>query len=422
MGGKRSGKAQAQAQDAASDANEAENESKGEKPRHTCLHSQLHKTKFCLYHLKGACQFGSTCSFAHSCAELQATPDLRKTRLCTNFFEGKGCSDPDCGFAHCEDDLRSTDMFYKKTLCIWNEKRKCRNGDQCRFAHGLAELRANQGMGAASLAGASQCQDAGEKLAATDTGMGRQVSEASRTTSTSCGNLSSLTGGSSVDGSIPASTSTRSRPGRRGKRGSAGGAAGAGVGQAAGSGYPSPDFGRNYTGNVAASTTTAMPMKILPARGLFEQPALEQRPAQPQLQKQMPQMPVAPGTVPSAEMQDPVLQAELHRLRCSVSALAQTCNQLNDQICMETLRAQSAKLSNGNGNSCGTVYGASLQAQQAQAQQLLNHAAQGVIAQQLLSQAGPPNLQRNGRGCLPVSFPNQDGTGLEWGFVPGRLN
>ncbi|CAL1134681.1 unnamed protein product, partial [Cladocopium goreaui] len=96
------------------------------------------------YHLKGACQFGANCSFAHSCAELQATPDLRKTRLCANFFEGGGCTDAECTFAHSEDDLRSTDMFYKKTLCIWNEKGKCRNGDQCRFAHGLGELRLNQ--------------------------------------------------------------------------------------------------------------------------------------------------------------------------------------------------------------------------------------------------------------------------------------
>lgn len=120
-------------------------------PRRTCLHNQLHKTKFCMYHLKGACQYGTDCAFAHSCAELQATPDLRKTRLCVPFMEGHGCEDPTCTFAHGEEELRSTDMFYKKTLCIWNEKGKCRNGDQCRFAHGLTELRASQGLYAGGL-------------------------------------------------------------------------------------------------------------------------------------------------------------------------------------------------------------------------------------------------------------------------------
>lgn len=109
--------------------------------RRTVLHSQLHKTKFCMHHLKGSCQYGIDCSFAHSCAELQATPDLRKTRLCMKFFKGAGCTDSKCPFAHDEEDLRSTDMFYRKTLCIWHEKGKCRNGNRCRFAHGASQLR-----------------------------------------------------------------------------------------------------------------------------------------------------------------------------------------------------------------------------------------------------------------------------------------
>jgi len=173
-------------------------EGKAEKPRQTCLHSQLRKTKFCLYHLKGACQFGENCSFAHSCAELTATPDLRKTRLCVDFFEGRGCSDPDCGFAHSEDDLRSTDMFYKKTLCIWNEKGRCWNADQCRFAHGLPELRAHNGMAPSSQRpkepGASQPRTAVELI-------GRQSSN--ETVSTSCGNLSTLSS-SDASGSMAA--------------------------------------------------------------------------------------------------------------------------------------------------------------------------------------------------------------------------
>jgi len=105
------------------------------------LNAQLAKTKLCAHYLKGSCQYGGSCSFAHSCAQLQATPDLRKTRLCAKFFEGAGCADRDCFYAHSREDLRSTQLFYRKTLCIWNEKGKCRNGQGCRFAHGAAQLR-----------------------------------------------------------------------------------------------------------------------------------------------------------------------------------------------------------------------------------------------------------------------------------------
>jgi len=110
----------------------------------SCLASQLRKTKMCVYHLKGSCQYGDRCTFAHSCVEMQSVPDLRKTRLCQAYEQG-GCNNKDCGFAHGDEELRSANLFYKKTLCIWNQKGKCRNGDQCRFAHGTSELRANQG-------------------------------------------------------------------------------------------------------------------------------------------------------------------------------------------------------------------------------------------------------------------------------------
>mmetsp|Transcript_65785 Transcript_65785/g.117256 ORF Transcript_65785/g.117256 Transcript_65785/m.117256 type:complete len:354 (-) Transcript_65785:303-1364(-) len=116
-----------------------------------CLHKQLRKTKFCMFHLQGACQFGKDCAFAHSVTEMNGTPDLRKTQLCKAFAEGK-CEDPQCNFAHGETELRSTDMFFKKSLCIWNEKGKCRNGSQCRFAHGLTELRLHIGKEAAHAA------------------------------------------------------------------------------------------------------------------------------------------------------------------------------------------------------------------------------------------------------------------------------
>jgi hypothetical protein len=137
-----------------------------ESNRQTCLNSQLHKTKFCSFHLKGMCRFGANCSFAHSSSELQATPDLQQTKLCANITEGRGCTDPSCTFAHSEDELRSTDMFFKKTLCVWHEKGKCRNGNQCRFAHGLVELRANF----ATLAYGMQAKDAVPKKAEANKG------------------------------------------------------------------------------------------------------------------------------------------------------------------------------------------------------------------------------------------------------------
>lgn len=113
-----------------------------EKSRRTCLHTQLRKTRICMYHLRGACQYNDDCAFAHTMAEINDTPDLSKTRLCKVFLNEGNCPDPECSFAHGEEELRSTNMFFKKTLCMWNEKGKCRNGDQCRFAHGSVELRA----------------------------------------------------------------------------------------------------------------------------------------------------------------------------------------------------------------------------------------------------------------------------------------
>jgi len=104
--------------------------------------------------MRGTCQFGQNCSFAHSPKELQPAPDLTKTRLCKAFVAGR-CKDPKCTFAHGEEELRSTEMFYKMTLCSWYGKGRCRNGSQCHFAHGLADLRMyHEGKGSA----ASTCE------------------------------------------------------------------------------------------------------------------------------------------------------------------------------------------------------------------------------------------------------------------------
>eukprot|EP00930_Biecheleria_cincta_P070419 TRINITY_DN58052_c0_g1_i1.p1 TRINITY_DN58052_c0_g1~~TRINITY_DN58052_c0_g1_i1.p1 ORF type:complete len:338 (-),score=70.57 TRINITY_DN58052_c0_g1_i1:150-1163(-) len=130
---------------------------KQEKTHRACLHKQLQKTKFCSYFLKGMCHYGTECAFAHTCAELQATPDLRKTRTCKAYAEGK-CTDESCLFAHGEHELVSTGLFHKISLCKWHEKGRCRHGSECRFAHGAAELRDQKA--AAGPAAAKPARDA----------------------------------------------------------------------------------------------------------------------------------------------------------------------------------------------------------------------------------------------------------------------
>mmetsp|Transcript_54329 Transcript_54329/g.117580 ORF Transcript_54329/g.117580 Transcript_54329/m.117580 type:complete len:303 (+) Transcript_54329:112-1020(+) len=103
------------------------------------LHSQLRKTKICNFHLRGACQFGDECAFAHTSTELQPTPDLSKTQLCAAFASG-GCTQEDCSYAHGEEELRAASVPFKNTMCLWNRKGKCRKGEMCLFAHSADEL------------------------------------------------------------------------------------------------------------------------------------------------------------------------------------------------------------------------------------------------------------------------------------------
>jgi len=123
----------------ASSSNEGAHNASSQKTGRPCINKQLRNTKMCAYYLKSSCTYGEACTFSHSYANLQDTPDLQKTRLCKAFIQGS-CTDTGCRFAHGEEELRSTGNVFKKTLCIWFEKGKCRNGQQCRFAHSHAEL------------------------------------------------------------------------------------------------------------------------------------------------------------------------------------------------------------------------------------------------------------------------------------------
>lgn len=98
------------------------------------IKEQFHKTKMCKFFKEGTCTRGANCSYAHSRADLQDSPDLKKTRLCGDFINGN-CFDPQCNFAHGQDELRFTVAVYKTVMCRGMMKGRCRDGPACRFAH-----------------------------------------------------------------------------------------------------------------------------------------------------------------------------------------------------------------------------------------------------------------------------------------------
>jgi len=104
------------------------------------IQQQYHKTKMCAFFMKGKCERGEQCSYAHSSKEVQGNPDLTKTRLCKNFLRQK-CFDQNCKYAHGQDDLRSTEAVYKTVLCRWFARGGCKLGSSCRHAHSIEELR-----------------------------------------------------------------------------------------------------------------------------------------------------------------------------------------------------------------------------------------------------------------------------------------
>ncbi|CAE8616429.1 unnamed protein product, partial [Polarella glacialis] len=339
----------------------ATQEKGSEKARRTNLYSQLHKTKFCLYHLKGACQFGSSCSFAHTATELQVTPDLRKTRLCASFADGIECVDPSCPFAHGEVELRSTDMFYKKTLCIWNEKGKCRNGDQCRFAHGMVQLQSNPNPG---LSHAMVMKDTQASKGKPTTAMkARQVSGSTGASKSSTGGYAisdcSSFGGSSLDegcaqrnGSVR-KESVNSSPGGSQDLHGCEGCSSSGGGSS---------FGSSFGGEV--NMQTAQPMKVRPTRSLLKSETagtawlpwpvgLGFAPDAMKLAAQNPHLDVtwhlrtrklmrnsfSPPPRANEVRYDADIQAELNRLRSNISDLAARCTEINAKMQTEALVA-----------------------------------------------------------------------------------
>eukprot|EP00933_Yihiella_yeosuensis_P032815 TRINITY_DN26473_c0_g1_i2.p1 TRINITY_DN26473_c0_g1~~TRINITY_DN26473_c0_g1_i2.p1 ORF type:complete len:170 (-),score=26.82 TRINITY_DN26473_c0_g1_i2:46-555(-) len=67
----------------------------------------LRNTAMCSFHMRGQCQRGAHCNFAHDQSSLLKRPDFDKTVLCGR----------------------------------WKRKGKCNKGDACKHAHGPQDLR-----------------------------------------------------------------------------------------------------------------------------------------------------------------------------------------------------------------------------------------------------------------------------------------
>ena len=62
--------------------------------------------------------------------------------MCPTVESGKPCGDGDqCPYAHTLAELRATPMLYRTVMCSWWRKGQCEFGDNCRFAHGEDQLR-----------------------------------------------------------------------------------------------------------------------------------------------------------------------------------------------------------------------------------------------------------------------------------------
>jgi len=100
------------------------------------------KTRLCRHHIRGMCEWGNNCNFAHTSDELTVFHgEMDKTKVCQSIINGQQCLFEDrCKFAHSIEELRFTKADYKVVPCVAFNRGDCRAGDQCRKAHGNVEL------------------------------------------------------------------------------------------------------------------------------------------------------------------------------------------------------------------------------------------------------------------------------------------
>jgi hypothetical protein len=91
----------------------------------------LLKTKICALAQAGQCHYGERCFYAHTAAELRASPDL-KTSLCRGSNDGSCALGGSCSFAHSSRELRESSRII---ACKWNLQGHCSHGRNCRFSH-----------------------------------------------------------------------------------------------------------------------------------------------------------------------------------------------------------------------------------------------------------------------------------------------
>ncbi|PFH37250.1 hypothetical protein BESB_037080 [Besnoitia besnoiti] len=71
------------------------------------LNARLSKTRLCRFVTSGRmCPFGSSCTYAHSDAELVPSPNLAKTKVCWSNMYGRCARGSECPYAHNEEELR----------------------------------------------------------------------------------------------------------------------------------------------------------------------------------------------------------------------------------------------------------------------------------------------------------------------------
>jgi len=112
------------------------------------------KRKLCSHFLKGACDHGAQCTFAHGEHELgQPIPEVKKPaasakwKLCVYFQQGTCANQNRCHFAHGDHEIgqpipevKNFSVNTKRKLCSHFLEGHCRHGASCTFAHGDHEI------------------------------------------------------------------------------------------------------------------------------------------------------------------------------------------------------------------------------------------------------------------------------------------